>query len=194
MMRVLSVASAAFVTLAACSNNNPGNDAGADANPGKDAAGNDAAPDSSCTASASGTVSGTLLGTTLNVKDVASSSGNGVFVAFADFTGLCAVFQANNNKANSNGLVFDFLNATTFSTGTFTVPAQVDVQFATYDATCNSPQGESGSSGSVTVTSVDACKVVGTFDVTLNTDHVTGSFTAPNCATAASDGGAAGCQ
>jgi hypothetical protein len=73
------------------------------------------------------------------------------------------------------------LNTTSFAVGTVSVGANLDVQYATYDATCNSPAGESATSGSVTITSVDTCKVVGTFDVTLNTDHVTGSFTAPNC-------------
>ena len=34
---------------------------------------------------------------------------------------------------------------------------------------------------SVTLTQVDPCSVAGTFDVMLETDHLTGSFTAPNC-------------
>jgi hypothetical protein len=40
----------------------------------------------------------------------------------------------------------------------------------------------------VTLTQVDSCEVAGTFDVMIETDHLTGSFTAPSC-TMPGDGG-----
>ncbi len=184
----------------ACSNGNNPADGGTDSstdtgNNNKDASSNDAANDSgSCSAIGSGTVTGTLLGNTLAAKDAISSLGGGTpYVVVTDFSGACAL--GNNLKANSSGLLFDFLTSSSFTVGTVNVGAALDVQYATYDATCNSPTGESSTSGSVTITSVDSCKVVGTFDVTLNNDHVTGSFTAPNCvpSVASLDGGTA-CQ
>jgi hypothetical protein len=54
------------------------------------------------------------------------------------------------------------------------------VQFAEFDATCNSPNGESGS-GTVTITSASGSSLSGTYSFTLNADSISGSFVAPNC-------------
>jgi hypothetical protein len=176
--------------LVACSSGNPQNDAGTDASNGNDSSVTDSGQDSgSCPASAA-TLTGTLLGNTMAVKDAMSTSdSNGSFVVLTDFANVCAI-GPNNLKANSSTLLFSLLSgATSFAVKTYNVPVDVDVAYATWDATCGSPNGESSTGGTVTITKADACGVVGTFDVTLNTDHVTGSFTAPACAPAAADAG-----
>ncbi|MGH7439581.1 MAG: hypothetical protein ACRENE_28155, partial [Polyangiaceae bacterium] len=58
--------------------------------------------------------------------------------------------------------------------------ASVHVQFAEFDATCNSPAGESGM-GTVDLTGVGAGSLKGTFSFSLNGDTITGNFDAPTC-------------
>ena len=153
-------------------------------------AGTDASSDGGGCGNASASVNGTMLGVTLSAKDAIYAPGSSNFVIVGDFAGLCAL--GNDLKASSNVLVFDFYG-TAPAPGTVQVGAALDVQFAEYDQTCGSPAGESASSGSVTITKSDSCGVEGTFDVTLNSDHVTGSFTAPTCSFQ-SDGGASSCK
>jgi hypothetical protein len=187
---------AGILLAAGCSNNNDAStDAGA-TDGGTDGAADGAATDGAATdggadasadsgacgsAVGSATVTGTLLGNTLAAKDAISNPGNGTpFIVITDFSGVCAL-GLNNLKASSSGFLFDFLKTTAISVGTVNVGSDLDVQYATYDSTCSSPAGESSTGGSVTITKADACGVEGTFDVTLNNDHVTGSFTAPTC-------------
>ena len=151
-----------------------------------------------CNLQASATLTGTMLGQTLTPKDAVSFQAHTTqyeaVVAITDFTGTCAL--GNDFKASSNVLSMVYLSNTTPL-----VPAKFDLtqssvwdaQYAQYDATCQSPQGESSTSGTITITSVDACGIVGSYDLMLNNDHVTGTFTAPNCDNPA-DGGAAGCK
>jgi hypothetical protein len=105
-----------------------------------------------------------------------------------DFSGACA-HPANALKATSNVLDIHFDGSSAPQPGTFTAPGMVDVQYAFYDQTCNTPFGESANSGTVTLTRADACGLVGTFDVTMSNDHVTGSFAAPPCNSMRSDAG-----
>lgn len=204
-MKIILALGVTMLALGCSNGNNPsdggsegGIDAGADTSP-TDGSVKDVAVDapneaSTCPITAgSGTVTGTLLGNTLAAKDAISSSANGTsFIAITDYTSTCAD-GLNNLKANSSALLFDFPATPTLSVGTVNVGAAVDVAYATYNATCNSPTGESSTGGSVTITAVTACSVQGTFDVTLNTDHVTGSFTAPVCTNMNAVDGGQGC-
>jgi len=186
---VVSLVAAVSVVFVACSNGNGppdgGTDSSADTSTADTGSGNDVSADTtndnnSCSPVGSGSVTGTFFGHMLMTKDAISSLGGGTpYILITDFAGVCAL--GNNLKANSSGLLFDFLTASAFTVGMVNFGTDLDVSYATYDATCNSLQGESATAGSVTITSVDTCKVVGTFDVTLNADHVTGSFSAPNC-------------
>lgn len=199
---MLAVGTIAVVVMG-CSSGNGSNDGGTNDGSGNDSATNDASTKDSTTTDApsdsgcgssigSATVTGTLLGNPLAAKDSISNPGNGTpYVIITDYANACSL-GLNNLKKNSSGLLFDFLTTATITTGTVNVGTDLDVQYATYDNTCNSPAGESSTSGSVTITQADACTIKGTFDVTLNNDHVTGSFTAPNCASPASDAGS-GC-
>jgi hypothetical protein len=191
-----------FLALAcACSSPAPTNDGGFDASPGdSDAA--DAPVDSpsdgnSCNVTASASVTGTLLGKTLGAQDAVTFSAHTtqyeVVVGITDYKGACGL--GNDVKANSNVLAIIYQGATAL------VPATIDiaqtntmsVQFTEFDGTCQSPAGESASAGTITFTRVDDCAVTGTFDLTFNTDHVTGSFAAPVCADSP-DGGPSSCK
>jgi len=196
MLRTFLIAMGTVVV--GCSSGNGSNDAGSNDGGGSDGTADSAPTDSATDAPSEGgscgsavgsaSVTGTLLGNTLAAKDAVSNPGNGTpFVVITDFSGVCAM-GLNNLKKSSSGLLFDFLTTSTISVGTVNVGADLDVQYATYDATCNSPAGESSTGGSVNITKADACTIEGTFDVTLNSDHVTGSFKAPNCASSSDAG------
>jgi hypothetical protein len=120
----------------------------------------------------------------LTPGDAQLSVGEGTLVAISDWSGACAL-GLNAVKQNGKAVVFDFSHISTLTAGTFNVGPQVDVQYATYDQTCGSPTGESATGGTVTITTVDACSASGTFDVTLNQDHISGTFTARKCTNAA---------
>jgi hypothetical protein len=131
----------------------------------------------------SATVRGTLLGKTFTPVDAASYVDHAlVSVVFYDAPGVCGDLVANAIKPNSSALTFSIPDATVGMT--YRGPS---VQFAEFDATCNSPAGESGS-GTVTITAAGATSVSGNFSFMLNSDSVTGSFIAPTCAGAPGTG------
>jgi hypothetical protein len=137
---------------------------------------------SGAAAAGSGSVSGTLLGKSFSTADAASyMTSTGVRIVLYDAAGICSDLKTNAVKANSSDLIIDLSSPNMGS------HAGVQVQYAQFDATCNSPAGESGS-GTVDVTSSDANMIAGTFHVSLNGDMVTGSFVAPTCAGAPGTG------
>ena len=191
-----------FLCLAcACSTPNPSDDGGPDASPGDSIVAetsSDAPSDgNACNVTAAASVTGTLLGKTLNAQDSVALESHTtqyeVVVGITDYKGACGL--GNDVKASSNVIAIIYLGATPL------VPATIDitqtntmsVQFTEFDGTCQSPAGESASSGTITFTRVDDCAVTGTFDLMFNSDHATGSFSAPVCG-AAPDGGASNCK
>jgi hypothetical protein len=150
--------------------------------PSKGGSGNPDAAGTSCGAFASATVNGTLQGNSFNAKDAVSYSGD---IAIVDFAGLCA-FGLANGKSNATYLYFSFSSGS-FPLGTTDVGSALDVRAVVDDQACNSAATVSNS-GSLTLTQVDSCDVAGTFDVMIETDHLTGSFTALSC-TMPGDGG-----
>jgi hypothetical protein len=188
--------------LCACSTPNPSDDGGVDAS-GSDVVATDSpaqdAPSdgSSCNVTASATITGTFLGKTLTPQDEiafqAHTTQYETVVGITDYKGACGL--GNDVKANSNVLAIVYQGSTPL------VPATIDVaqtntmsiQFTEFDGTCQSPAGESASSGKITFTQVDDCAVTGSFDLVFNSDHVTGTFAAPVCA-AAPDGGTSNCK
>jgi hypothetical protein len=132
--------------------------------------------------SGSGSVSGTLLGKTFSAVDAASFTNSGtVTVVLSDASGICGDLMATAVKPNSSALVISLPGAVNGMKYT-----GVNVQFAEFDATCNSPSGESGS-GTVTITAASANALSGTFALFLNSDSITGSFVAPTCAPGSND-------
>ena len=157
--------------------------------------------------SASATFTGTIHGQNFAPKEAISattaiSSGStstiGVIVV-ANNTGLCHDVAANQTPKNLAGLLLtvgDVNTSTGASTaptapGVFTIssssaqPKSAFVAFEVTDASCKdiSAQDAVGASGTVTLTSVSGGAYAGSFDVVMDSgDHVTGSFSATNCA------------
>jgi hypothetical protein len=134
---------------------------------------------------------GTPVTETLVAKDaiVASQSG-GFGIIIGDYSGICAVGFANT-KASSNVLTINTMPGLTLdlAAGTFSVGTDLEVAYTNFDSSCGSPYGETATGGTVVITSVGADNATGTFDITLNTDHITGSFDAAMCANTSSDAG-----
>jgi hypothetical protein len=103
-----------------------------------------------------------------------------VTVEVVDYPGACALNPRQSLKANSNILALHLMGSAPVPPGVYTVPSTATAQFATYDSACN-VSGEEAVGGSITVTKADACGLAGTFDLNLTSDHVTGSFVAPDC-------------
>jgi len=187
--------------LCACSSPVPSDDGGNDAASNdvttSDSSADVASDGSSCNVTAAASVTGTFLGKTLNAQDSLAfethTTQYEVVVGVTDYKGACGL--GNDVKANSNVMAIVYQGATAL------VPATIDiaqtntmsVQFTEFDGTCQSPAGESASSGTITFTRVDDCAVTGSFDLMFNADHVTGTFAAPVCA-AAPDGGGSSCK
>lgn len=157
-----------------------------------------------CGGSGSG-FSGTVKGVAFTPADqesgsapltVGSSSTAGV-VFIANQTGLCAAATAGHKAKSASGYLFllEDVNTTTGATTAPTAPGTYSISgsaaksafvaFDTTDASCNniSAQSATGASGTVTLTSVSNGAYAGNFDVIFDSnDHVTGSFSATNCA------------
>ena len=180
----------------ACSQGPEKSDGGSDASSDSPVT-SDASSDtgSSCKLTGAATLTGTFLGQTLAPKDAISYQQGGMLVVGVfDYAGACAL--GNDLKASSNVLAITYSGTTPLPTNTpIDVKATqgLDAQYARYDAQCGSPQGESVTAGTITLTELDACGVAGSFDLTFSNDHVTGTFTAPTCALTP-DGGASACK
>lgn len=121
-------------------------------------------------------------------------------VVISDVSGLCAKASSNTTPKSAHFLFLGAadVNPTSFqitaasSAGTYSIygggapPAKVaEVVFYSYDATCTqiASQSATATSGTVILTSVNNGSYSGNFDVTFDSgDHVTGSFSASNCA------------
>ena len=102
-------------------------------------------------------------------------------VVITDFAGACRVVSSNALYANSKVIDLHFRGSGVLQPGTYNAGSNgLFPQYATFDARCSSPSGESAGGGSVVVTSV-APTITGTFDLFFNSDHVTGTFDAPIC-------------
>jgi hypothetical protein len=165
-----------------------GGDGAAEAGVGDGEAGT-GADASSCAAVGSASLTGTFLGNSLVPQDaIAWRQASAATVVLADFANVCS-YGTEDLKANSNILSFDIANAQLAAGTTIQVGSSgLDPQYANFDASCGSPEGESAESGSVTITKVDGCAVTGTFDFIFSIDHVSGSFTAADCAPAVTTG------
>jgi hypothetical protein len=180
--------------VAACSSTQPvaTSDATADATPDSDTAPGtdcattetprtDAADTSQCEATGTATVTGTLAGASLAAQDAiftTEDTATGAAIVIEDVAAICA--NGDNVKANSRQLVFN-LSAGALAVGTIAVGNNLQVQYTAFDSVCGQSSAEASTAGSVVITAISACEIDGTFDVTLGTDHVTGSFHAAAC-------------
>ena len=137
-------------------------------------------------------VSGTLLGSSFDAQDctIFTTGHAGAYatdLVITDFSGACGVVAENSVKAHSKVIDAHFGGVSSLTTGTYAVGSNgIDAQFVTFDATCNSPTGESGG-GTILVTQASP-SISGTFDLYFNADHVTGSFDVTSCSPAPTDG------
>ena len=167
----------------------------------------------------SGSVSGTFSGHSFTPADTVAavetqgSAGATVTTAtivIANIGSVCPILQRHGDPPNVGSIQISVGGAgTAVATGAYTVngngaaPMVASAFFSQTDAQCNSTLSEVGLSGTVTITQTSASSITGTFDVMFtpevngttmgNADHVTGSFAAPVCNVAPSDGGAAVC-
>ncbi len=116
-------------------------------------------------------------------------------VVITDFAGACVVVSSNALYASSKVIDLHFRGSGALQPGTYNAGGSNGLfpQYATFDAKCSSPSGESAGGGSVVVTSV-APTITGTFDLFFNSDHVTGTFDAPICSRQSTDGGPTACM
>jgi hypothetical protein len=152
--------------------------------------------------SGSGTVTGMVGGASFVTTDAvsvlvpASSSAIGalVSVALTDFSGACEDLGTGAPPASGAVIVLTVFQGA--SGQTYAIGGQVAsvVYGAQYSSQCHTFTSgnststshfavfQSAASGSVTLTTVSSATVGGSFDATFPSgDHITGTFTAPNC-------------
>ena len=138
------------------------------------------------------TVSGTIQGSSFDARDCTSGAtvAGGQYttdIVLTDFLGACGVVGASALKASSKIIDLHFTGNTPLAVGTYKANgAGLDAQFATYNATCNSPSGGSATGGQILVTAI-APSIKGTFDLYFSGDHLTGWFDVSSCAIVATD-------
>jgi hypothetical protein len=154
------------------------------------------------TASVTGTIQGAAVpaSDTVGLSSVASGGSEAAVGAIiTNIAGACGVLQSHGNPPSATALIVAVTAmGGSVATGTYGVVSQgfgASASYATEDTSCNTSFSENASSGSVTLTTVSASTVAGTFDLTFGSDHLTGSFSAPICSYTTADGGvAAACQ
>jgi len=165
---------------------------------------------SSSPASVSGTLAGQAMGAQDAVSNVLTSGSDSQgFVLITNASNTCAKLTANQQPKNAKAIAVGVAttNATGFSApaaaGTVTVYSSAAIgnatgnvavaQYVATDAVCNTIAQIEGSSGTLTLTRVDANGYSGTFDITFSDgSRATGSFSANKC-TALSDSIAGTC-
>jgi hypothetical protein len=98
----------------------------------------------------------------------------------------CSVLQRQGNPPSATSLeIVVTALGTSVATGTYTIVPQggygATASYTTEDDDCNTTLSETATGGTVTLTTASSSSVAGTFDLTFDTDHVTGSFSAPVC-------------
>jgi hypothetical protein len=149
-------------------------------------------------------VSGNIGGQSMNAQDavsgintVGTNSVAGILIT--NVANTCSMLTAHQQPRNAKAILIaigtqnGLSTSAPTSTGTYPVfsPAGIvsargNVAIAAYgatDANCVTVSRIDATSGTVTLTRVDSSGYAGTFDITFSdSSHVTGSFTASNCA------------
>jgi hypothetical protein len=145
----------------------------------------------------SGSLNGAVQGFTPIVADVIAARGvddpaypNRVSVIFSSRPSVCKTLQVvlsgpAANVASASLLILVFTPSDpsgALTPGTYS-PSNMSLNgiYETYDSTCTSVAPHADvSSGTATISSVGS-SVTGTFDLMLGSDHLTGTFDAPQC-------------
>jgi hypothetical protein len=142
-----------------------------------------------------GTVSGETFGAPNAIWAVQTDTFGGMTtqVDVTDAQGVCAAAMANAMAPAGHVLAMSLYDASggpvtapatlAINAGLTPKPSSAMVHWSKVVAGCVTIQ-EMGMTGEVKVTSVDSTQVSGTFDIVFATssDHLTGTFVAPNCA------------
>lgn len=122
-----------------------------------------------------------------------------LFSTLSSATGSCAHFRNNEIVASENWLIPNQIawnpdNQTNapFATGTYTIGSETigadgithysaAATFIPHGKSCSSGGQVDASAGSITYTTVNDTLVAGSYDLYFNSDHVTGTFSAPVC-------------
>jgi hypothetical protein len=147
-----------------------------------------------------GSISGTIHGQSFPVSDAISATvtlqggSSAAEIILADMSGLCADLSADQQPKNIKGAGIVVANASATMLSAPTAPGTFVVAATTGgtaiwnafvdDANCQNVTADSamGTSGTVTITSINNNAISGHFDVVLDSgDHVTGSFSPEAC-------------
>lgn len=156
---------------------------------------------SSSSAAVNGTIGGQSMGAQDSVSNVLTSGSNSEgLILITNAPSTCSKLTAGQQPKNAKAIFVEIGTqpasggvTAPAANGTYTVMtvatignATGNVALASYvatDATCNPVTSIDASSGTITLTRVDANGYSGTFDITFaDASHVTGSFTANRCA------------
>ena len=151
--------------------------------------------------SAAGSATGTVRGVALGVQDAFFSNevATGTVLGVTSFPGACEALYTNMHYPHgSAGLSIQLIAypsgggtaGPVTAPGTFTLLGSTiggnsfGAAWTSVDASCN-PTSVQATGGTIDLTEVTASQLKGTFDLTFGADHLTGSFTASDCAAAA---------
>jgi hypothetical protein len=127
----------------------------------------------------SATLTGTIAGKTLAPTDAVFSNDTATSILLTITPGVCG-YLGSGLLARSSQSILLFINSPTVKPGTTTLNGpSFAVEYA-IDAKCN-VSGPLSTAGTVTIATVSATAITGSYDVTFGADHVTGTFTAGNC-------------
>jgi hypothetical protein len=150
----------------------------------------------------SGSMTGTISSQSLTVADAISNTvsqpgGSAGAIIVGSVANQCQLINARRILKSGSALeiIFGIQSGNTLAAptpGIYTVHTLATINgfqgmvaaalFVVNDASCNTTTGPiEATSGTLTVTRVDATGYTGTFDVTFGSDHVTGTFNTGSC-------------
>ena len=141
------------------------------------------------------TVTGSIPGFTLPVpKDVITFNQDGFLtIRITDYANSCPLLTADDEHKQNSKYLQLYLDAYPGVPATHTVDGNTySAIFFTRDATCSSTR-TTATGGTVSITSVTAAGVLGSFDLTFAGGDVKGTFNAPVCNSGLPEGSGGAC-
>lgn len=134
-------------------------------------------------------VSGTVAGESIDSSDAIAEKtsvpvvGDSLHVVIGgDTSDLCADFSQGILRKSSSRLEFTLLKlGKSLAPGAYPIKDGAIAAATKLDSACGDVLTRVASGGTVTITSIEAATIEGTFDLTFDADHVEGSFSAALC-------------
>lgn len=152
---------------------------GTESNPSIDA--------SVCVVPGQASVTGTMGGATFAPKDaveIFDPDTARFTIKITDYAGACSYGQGTHAGSDVVSIVYDQSELTAGALDLSTAKG-LTIEHVVYDSACKPLTMVPASNGTVTFKQVNECGAQGTFDLMFGADHVTASFTASVCSTAA---------